>query len=71
MNYDPYTDIRHLPCPTPRTRPRMSRRDRAAQFAPFAALTGFEEQIDDTAKNQQKQAEHEIEWIDMALCYPQ
>lgn len=31
-------------------RPRMSLLDRAAQFAPFAALTGFKEAIDDTGK---------------------
>lgn len=33
-----YDDIINLPHPDPRTRPRMSMRDRAAQFAPFAAL---------------------------------
>ena len=68
MNYDPYTDIRHLPCPTPRTRPRMSRRDRAAQFAPFAALTGFDTQIRDTARSQQERAEKETEHITEVCC---
>lgn len=31
--------------------PRMSRYNRAAQFAPFAALNGFEESIDKVSKN--------------------
>ena len=33
-----YDDIIDLPHPEPWTHPRMSMRDRAAQFAPFAAL---------------------------------
>ena len=37
-----YDDIIHLPHHTSPTRPRMSLHDRAAQFAPFAALTGHE-----------------------------
>ena len=35
-----YDDIIALPHPEPRTHPRMSLHDRAAQFSPFAALTG-------------------------------
>ena len=35
-----YDDIISLPHPEPQTHPRMSLRDRAAQFAPYAALTG-------------------------------
>ena len=35
-----YDDIIMLPHPEPRNHPRMSMRDRAAQFAPFSALTG-------------------------------
>ena len=31
-------------------RPQMSLHDRAAQFAPFAALTGFGDEIDETAR---------------------
>ena len=46
-----YDDIIELPHPDPdlRRHPRMPIADRAAQFAPFAALTGFGEAIDDTA----------------------
>lgn len=38
------------PHPTPRNRGRMSSRDRAAQFAPFAALTGLDAQMLETAR---------------------
>ena len=41
----PYDDIIHLEHPTPRKHPRMPRQDRAAQFAPFAALRGYDEVI--------------------------
>ena len=37
-----YDDIIHLPHPEPTTRPRMAMENRAAQFAPFAALTGYD-----------------------------
>ena len=40
-----YDDIIALPHPEPRTHPRMSLHDRAAQFSPFAALTGFEDYL--------------------------
>ena len=46
----PYDDIIHLPRPVSRRRPRMSNLDRAAQFAPFAALTGHEEAVKETAR---------------------
>ena len=47
-----YDDIINLPHPDPdpRRHPRMSIAERAAQFAPFAALTGFDGVIDDTAE---------------------
>ena len=44
-----YDDIIALPHPDPQRHPRMPRADRAAQFAPFAALTGFKEAIEETA----------------------
>ena len=43
-----YDDIIHLPHPVSQRRSRMSSYDRAAQFSPFAALTGFEETIEET-----------------------
>ena len=45
-----YADIIGLPHHTSRTRPRMSVSARAAQFAPFAALTGYGAAIDETAR---------------------
>lgn len=37
-----YEDIIHLPHPVSKRRASMSLQDRAAQFSPFAALTGYE-----------------------------
>lgn len=47
MYNDPhrYDDMLELAHPTPRCRPRMSALSRAAQFSPFAALTGYDGQI--------------------------
>ena len=46
----PYGDIIHLPHPTSKNRPRMSIHDRAAQFSPFAALSGHAAAIAETAR---------------------
>lgn len=46
----PYEDILHLPHHVSRTRPPMSMSDRAAQFSPFAALTGYEDAVSETAR---------------------
>ena len=40
-----YADIIDLPHHQSPTRPHMSLYDRAAQFAPFAALTGYDDMI--------------------------
>lgn len=45
-----YDDIINLPNPTSKKHPRMSLSDRAAQFSPFAALTGHEAAIKETAR---------------------
>ena len=45
-----YDDIINLPHHVSRKHPRMSIHDRAAQFAPFAALTGHGEAIAETAR---------------------
>jgi len=52
-----YDDIINLPHPTSPTRPRMPLRDRAAQFAPFAALSGHGAAIRETARTTDSQAE--------------
>lgn len=51
-NNDPhrYDDIIHLPHPTSPKHPRMPISDRAAQFSPFAALTGHEAAVKETAR---------------------
>ena len=46
----PYDDIIHLPHHVSRNHPQMSMLDRAAQFAPFAALTGYEAAVGETAR---------------------
>ena len=45
-----YADIIHLPHHKAPNRPHMSLYDRAAQFSPFAALTGFDGVIAETAR---------------------
>ena len=45
-----YQDILYLPYPRPSSRLRMSMVDRAAQFSPFAALTGHDAAIQETAR---------------------
>lgn len=65
-----YDDIINLPRPEPKKHPRMSLHDRAAQFSPFAALTGHSAAIDETARltdrklelNEEKKAELDQIW---------
>ena len=45
-----YDDIINLPHHASSTRPRMSMIDRAAQFSPFAALTGYDAAIKETGR---------------------
>lgn len=45
-----YADIINLPHPESRKHKRMSMHDRAAQFSPFAALTGHDDAIKETAR---------------------
>ena len=47
---NPYEDMLELSHPVSKTHPQMARRDRAAQFAPFAALTGYEEAVREAAR---------------------
>ena len=47
---NPYEDIIHLPHHQSSNRPHMSLHDRAAQFSPFAALTGFDGVIAETGR---------------------
>ena len=45
-----YDDIIHLPRPVSKKRSPMSNFDRAAQFSPFAALTGYDAVIAETGR---------------------
>lgn len=45
-----YDDILHLPHPVSGRHPQMPLSDRAAQFMPFAALTGHEDAVRETAR---------------------
>ena len=45
-----YGDILNLRHPEPKKHPRMSIEARAAQFAPFAALTGYDGVIEDAVE---------------------
>lgn len=45
-----YSDILHYNYNGSKTRQKMTVYNRAAQFSPFSALTGFEQAIDETAR---------------------
>ena len=45
-----YDDIINLPHHVSSTRPQMPMIDRAAQFQPFRALTGYEDAVQETAR---------------------
>jgi len=54
-----YKDIIDMEHPSSDKHPRMSMVSRGAQFAPFAALTGFEEEIEETGRVARDRAERE------------
>ena len=56
---DNYSDIIHLPHHVSTQHPQMPMISRAAQFAPFSALTGLDDAIDETAFNWNKEEEPE------------
>lgn len=57
-----YADIIDLPHPVSKKRPQMPLYDRAAQFSPFAALTGHGAAIQETARwtEQERELDEEI-----------
>ena len=59
-----YDDIINLPHHQSSKRPHMSNYQRAAQFAPFAALTGYDAAIDETARLTDKKLELSDEQAD-------
>ena len=54
---NPYADILRLPHHKAANRPQMSMHDRAAQFSPFAALTGFDGVIAETGRRTERKIE--------------
>ena len=52
-----YSDIINIDKPWSTRHAKMPMRDRAAQFAPFASLTGFDSQISETARLTDKKPE--------------
>ena len=56
-----YGDILNLPHHVSETHPPMPIADRAAKFAPFAALTGYKEAIEETERLAEKKIEREYE----------
>ena len=58
---DNYKDIIELPHHVSPTRNKMTMLERAAQFSPFAALTGYNEAVKETELLVQEVVEHEIE----------
>ncbi len=54
-----YEDIINMPHHVSKKRNHMTMSERAAQFAPFAALTGYEEAIEKTAELAQAGSERE------------
>ena len=57
MGRDNYEDIIHLPRPVSKNHPPMPLRDRAAQFMPFAALTGYDARIRESARLTEEEAD--------------
>lgn len=61
----PYEDIMHLPHHVSKTRPQMTMMERAAQFSPFAALTGYDAAIKETGRLTDEKIELEDEAKDL------
>ena len=53
-----YADIVNMPRPEPKNHRRMPMIKRAAQFAPFAALSGFHEMIERTIREHEERIEY-------------
>ena len=67
---NPYEDIIHLPHHVSKKRAQMALRDRAAQFAPFAALTGHDAAVQETARLTERKIqldENEFDLLDQKL----
>ena len=56
-----YNEIMGLPHHVSKTRPQMPMSDRAAQFSPFAALTGYDAAIKETGRLTVERIELDVE----------
>lgn len=68
----PYDDIINLPHHISKRHPQMSLYNRAAQFAPFAALSGHDDAIEETVRltdEQRELAQGESEELNRKLAY--
>ena len=71
MPNNPYADIINLPHHVSKVHPQLSMAQRAAQFSPFAALVGYEDVIDETARqtdSKRELDETEKAELDRKLC---
>ena len=66
---DRYDDIINLPHHRSCTRPHMSMHNRAAQFMPFAALTGYDDIIKQTATHSNEAVERANTPVNLAEGY--
>ncbi len=72
MSRDDYEDIIRLPHHVSAAHPPMPLRDRAAQFAPFKALSGYEDDAEETARLTDRRVEPDesaAAALDAALQY--
>ena len=58
-----YGDIINMPHPISKKHPRLSRESRAAQFSPFAALTGLEKRMEAAAERTREYYENDVELV--------
>lgn len=72
--YHKYEDMIYLPHPAPCRHPRMSVYERAAQFSPFSALTGYDAAVKEAARLTERWMEldeYEKSVLDERLQYVQ
>lgn len=65
MSARSYDDIIHLPRPVSTAHPRMPLYDRAAQFAPFKALSGYEDDVEETARLTERRIEPDEDCVEL------
>ena len=67
-----YESIKYLPHHVSDKRPHMSMHDRAAQFSPFAALTGYDDAVEETARltdSRYELSDYELEVLNAKLNF--